>query len=220
MQPVASSTQVLIAGSQPLLLSGLKALLEKCRGIAVCGEATDTLSLIQLAPVLSPDILIIDRSLESFFDEENLAQNDEFMEQYRVLLLSDMNKEEIYKLHKLKIQGFITTVSTPDELVAAIRTIVSGGKFFSSKVVEVLIQLSFKQPSSEKNLHNDLSEREMEIFRLVTLGKSTKEIAEELFLSTHTVYTHRKNILKKLSCKSATELINYAYTQGLMTEKS
>lgn len=219
VMPRKSKIQVLIASSQSLLLSSLKALIEKTQGLHICGEADNAASLIQLAPVVTPDILIIDRSLDGFFEEDNMDLIEGFMKNYRVLLLSDMSKSEIYRLHKLSIQGFITTLSSAEEMINAIRTIFSGGKFFSAKVVEVLIELSFKNTSQEKSLHNDLSEREMEIFKLVTLGKSTKDIADELHLSKHTVYTHRKNILKKLSCKSATELINYAYTQGLMEER-
>ncbi|MCX7744415.1 MAG: response regulator transcription factor [Flavobacteriales bacterium] len=213
------SVKILLAGSQPLILGGLKSLISHTPGLEVCGEAPDPVALIQLAPVLNPDLIIVDRIFEGFFDEEILEEHDAFMSGYKVLIVSDFDKESIYKLHKLHISGLITTHASTDELNNAIRTIASGGKYFSAKVVEVLIELSFKKTNSQKLLHDDLSEREMEIFRLVTQGKTTKEIADELSISAHTVYTHRKNILKKLSCKNATDLINYAYSQGLMEKE-
>lgn len=215
----ALSIRILLAGSQPLILEGLNSLINHTSGMEVCGVASNPVALIQLAPVLNPDLIIIDRVFDSFFNEENLKEHDAFMSGYNVLVVSDFDKESIYKLHKINISGFITTHANTNELINAIRTITSGGKYFSSKVVEVLIELSFKKTNNQKLLHENLSEREMEIFRLVTQGKSTKAIADELCLSTHTVYTHRKNILKKLSCKNATELINYAYSQGLMEKE-
>jgi len=219
MNNSSSYVKILLAGSQPLILGGLKSLINQSPEMEICGEASDPVALIQLAPVLYPDLIIIDRVFHGFFDEDNLEEHDAFMAEYKVLLMSDFDKESIYKLHKLHISGFITTLETTEDLMNAIRTISSGGKYFSTKVVEVLIELSFKKSNPQKLLHNSLSDREMEIFRLVTQGKSTKAIADELCLSTHTVYTHRKNILKKLSCKNATELINYAYSQGLMEKE-
>ena len=219
MSKASLPLKILLAGSQRLILGGLKSLISHTPGMEICGEAPDPVALIQLAPGLNPDLIIIDRIFDGFFDENRLEENDAFMAGYNVLIVSDFDKESIYKLHKLHISGFITTHASTDEFITAIRTTASGGKYFSSKVVEVLIEFSFKKTNSQKLLHDDLSEREMEIFRLVAQGKSTKAIADELCLSTHTVYTHRKNILKKLSCKSATELINYAYSQGLMEKE-
>jgi DNA-binding CsgD family transcriptional regulator len=69
-----------------------------------------------------------------------------------------------------------------------------------------------------KDHFGNLSEREKEILKLVVKGKTAQEMADELFLSIHTIYTHRKNILKKLSCKNATELLNYAMSKGFMEQ--
>jgi DNA-binding NarL/FixJ family response regulator len=211
-----SNVRVFIASEQQLLLQGIKSILDAIPGFSVCGTSLSPDDFKNVVSALGPDLIIIDRKLGDFFSEENLNLNDQFLSLHKVLMISDFDKESIYHLHKIHIQGFITTQADQEELVGACRAILAGGKYFSAKVVEVLIEMSFHKQAPKKLLHEDLSGREMEIFKLVSLGKSTKEIADDLCLSMHTVYTHRKNILKKLSCKSASELINYAYAQGLV----
>lgn len=213
--------KILIGSNQPLLVLGLEAVLADKPEIKPVAVATSAEELKALVVVHQPGLIILDRSLPGFFDEAVLEMHNQFLSGYQVTLISDYDKENIYRLHKLNITGFITTHSDAKEIWTAVQSNLKGIKFFSPKVVEVLIELSFRkaQPEKQTQLHESLSEREMEIFRLVTQGKSTREIADELFLSTHTVYTHRKNILKKLSCKSAAELINYAYTQGLVEKE-
>lgn len=213
--------KIIIASNQPVLIKGFEALLSDLDDVEIVGVASGGGDLVIQCGIFSPDLILLDRSLTGFFDDNELERNNQFLSNYKVTLFSDFDKESIYKLHKLNITGFITTFSSTSEVLEAIRSNLKGIKYFSPKVVEVLIELSFRkaQPEKQSQLHESLSEREMEIFMLVTQGKSTKEIADALFLSTHTVYTHRKNILKKLSCKSAAELINYAYTQGLVEKE-
>lgn len=218
---LSDRSKILIASSQPVLSKGIQSIIHEMDDVKVVGIATDAGDLKQKARMLEPDLIILDRNLAGFFSEPGMEQDNAFLADYKVTLFSDFDKESIYKLHKLNITGFITTYSNQQEIQEAVKSNLRGIKFFSPKVVEVLIELSFRkaQPEKQIQLHESLSEREMEIFMLVTQGKSTKEIADTLFLSTHTVYTHRKNILKKLSCKSAAELINYAYSQGLMEKE-
>ena len=103
------------------------------------------------------------------------------------------------------------------EITEAIYAAAKGVRFFSPAVVDILIQQSRQmavggRPQPQENL----SERETEILTLVAEGRSSRDIAEQLHLSHHTINTHRKNILKKLACKSAAELMNYAYSKGLI----
>lgn len=177
--------------------------------------------LLEALVIHQPSILMIDRWFEGMFAETEWEATNTLLEKYRTILFSDPDKESIYKLHKLHITSFFTLHSNEEEIKQTVRGTIEGIKFFTPKVVEALIEFSFRRgpEKPQQQLHDDLSEREMEVLMLITQGKSTKEIADKLFLSTHTVYTHRKNILKKLSCKSAAELINYAYTQGLVEKE-
>jgi len=210
--------KIILATNQQVIATGLTSILNKLDEVELTGIATGKQQLMEMLVVNQPAILMIDRWFDDMFNESEWENTNTLTEQYKTILFSDPDKESIYKLHKLHITSFFTLHSTEEEVIQTVRGTIDGIKFFTPKVVEALIEYSFKRIPDKptQHLHNDLSEREMEVLMLITQGKSTKDIADKLFLSTHTVYTHRKNILKKLSCKSAAELINYAYTQGLV----
>lgn len=216
-----SKEKIILATNQQLIRDGLIRIIEKTEDVEFCGTATNKQELQQMLIIHQPSILMIDRWFENMFLESEWDETNLLLEKYKTILFSDPDKESIYKLHKLHITSFFTLHSSDEEVIQTIRGTMEGVKFFTPKVVEALIEFSFKRAPDKPQqlLHNDLSEREMEVLMLITQGKSTKDIADKLFLSTHTVYTHRKNILKKLSCKSAAELINYAYTQGLVEKE-
>lgn len=215
---MSQKVKVILATNQHVIGVGIASILAKLDEVQLSGLATTKQQLMELLVVHQPSLLIIDRWFDDMFHENEWENTNALTEQYKTILFSDPDKESIYKLHKLHITSFFTLHSSEEEVIQTIRATIDGIKFFTPKVVEALIEYSFRRTPEKptQNLHDDLSEREMEVLMLITQGKSTKDIADKLFLSTHTVYTHRKNILKKLSCKSAAELINYAYTQGLV----
>jgi DNA-binding NarL/FixJ family response regulator len=218
---MAQKEKIVLATTQQVIATGLVNIIRTMDGVELVGTANSKPQLLELLVVHQPSMLMIDRWFENMFLEENWEETNALTEKYRTILFSDPDKESIYKLHKLHITSFFTLHSTPEEVVQTINGTIEGIKFFTPKVVEALIEYSFKRSPAQptQQLHDHLSEREMEVLMLITQGKNTKFIADKLFLSTHTVYTHRKNILKKLSCKSAAELINYAYTQGLVEKE-
>lgn len=213
--------KIVIATNQQFVASGLVNTLGRLEEVEVSAIALTKQQLLEMLVIHQPTILIIDRWFEGMFIESEWDETNALLEKYRTILFSDPDKESIYKLHKLHITSFFTLHSNEEEVIQTVKGTLEGVKFFTPKVVEALIEFSFRRgpEKPQQQLHDDLSEREMEVLMLITQGKSTKEIADKLFLSTHTVYTHRKNILKKLSCKSAAELINYAYTQGLVEKE-
>lgn len=211
--------KVMLAVGQFLTAQGLRFIIQGNPQFRLETEVSSSTELREKVRQAKPDIVIMDRHFDHFFSENELEQNIPFFNEHKVLVITEMDKEDIYKIHKIGITGFITTDTDQREITEAIDSTAKGIKFFSSRIVEVLIELSFRKPASPQEvLHEKLSDREMEIFLLVASGKSTKEIADIINLSPHTIYTHRKNILKKLSCKNATELLNYAYNQGLMEQ--
>ncbi|MCE7993254.1 MAG: response regulator transcription factor [Roseivirga sp.] len=126
----------------------------------------------------------------------------------KTLVISDDNdKARIQSIIKAGIKGFLTKSCSKKEILEAIDTIRDGGKFFCSKVVDIIT-------TGEDFTYSELSEREMEIVKLISKGNSSAEIASRLNISVHTVNSHRKNILKKLGLKSPTELIIYAAERG------
>ena len=218
---MSQKVKIILATNQQVISNGLAHTIAKVEEVELSGIALTKQQLLEMLVVHQPSILIIDRWFEDMFAESEWPQTNTLTEKYKTILFSDPDKESIYKLHKLHITSFFTLHSPEEEVIQTIRGTIEGIKFFTPKVVEALIEFSFKRTPAQpqQQLHDDLSEREMEVLMLITQGKSTKFIADKLFLSTHTVYTHRKNILKKLSCKSAAELINYAYTQGLVEKE-
>jgi two-component system, NarL family, nitrate/nitrite response regulator NarL len=207
-----TNTGIAIISPKILFVKGLKQIVEEYLGLV---NIISFLSINEFdiqAKVNEFSILFLDQQVGGF---ENLESS--FFEQHNIVLITEQDSQIIYDLHKLELNGFITQNSQLPDYHQAIDAALEGRKYYSQLVIQVLIQMSMNRPKSkDSNLHENLSEREMEIFMQVTQGKSAKEIAEKLFISPHTVYTHRKNILKKLACGSAAELINYAYSQGLL----
>jgi DNA-binding NarL/FixJ family response regulator len=222
---LGKSVKILLSETQYLVKQGLVNLIKEVPEFEPAGSISGISELIYGDGLPEFDVLIVDKNFGDFFIEENIEVTSELFKSLKVLVISDSDKESIYKIHKLNITGFITIESDKYEIIDAIKKTAEGTKFFSPKIVEALIAMSYgmkreaeqnltkKQESAPQNL---LSEREKEVLKLVVKGKSAQEMADELFLSIHTVYTHRKNILKKLSCKNATELLNYAMSKGLI----
>lgn len=128
----------------------------------------------------------------------------------KILVISyyDSFNDELNEINNY-INGYLTNECNQDDILKAVKSIIKNQKFYSPNIIDVIIQ---NQSKTKKNneLHTTLTQRENQIVKLFTEGFASKEIAEKLFLSNHTVNTHRKNILKKLKIKSTTELILYA----------
>lgn len=209
-----TNTKIAIISPKILFVKGLKQIVEEHLGLVNISSFLSINEFEVQAKVNEFSILFLDQKVDGF---ENLETS--FFEQHHIVLITEQDSQIIYDLHKLELNGFITQNSQLPDYHQAIDAALEGRKYYSQLVIQVLIQMSMNRPKSKDvNLHENLSEREMEIFMQVTQGKSAKEIAEKLFISPHTVYTHRKNILKKLACGSAAELINYAYSQGLLEQ--
>lgn len=209
-----TNTKIAIISPKILFVKGLKQIVEEHLGLVNISSFLSINEFEVQAKVNEFSILFLDQKVDGF---ENLETS--FFEQHHIVLITEQDSQIIYDLHKLELNGFITQNSQLPDYHQAIDAALEGRKYYSQLVIQVLIQMSMNRPKSkDANLHENLSEREMEIFMQVTQGKSAKEIAEKLFISPHTVYTHRKNILKKLACGSAAELINYAYSQGLLEQ--
>lgn len=225
MNQVATQIRILLGETQFLIKAGLLQLIEENSDLEPAGYIHNLADLEDKHTSESFDIVIIDKNFGDFFTEENLPRTSELFKKIYVLAISDKDKEGIYQIHKHHLTSFITYESSKEEILEAIRKTGQGIKFFSPKVVEALIAMTYGPSQGLMNVASKnesseaaalLSEREKEILKLVVKGKTAQEMADELFLSIHTVYTHRKNILKKLSCKNATELLNFAMHNNLI----
>lgn len=164
--------------------------------------------LIQELRQISPSFLVIDYISSDHISIDSFRKVKREFPALKTLVISDDNdKVRIQSIIKAGIKGFLTKSCSKREILEAIDTIRDGGKFFCNKVVDIIT-------TGEDFTYSELSEREMEIVKLISKGNSSAQIADELNISVHTVNSHRKNILKKLGLKSPTELIIYAAERG------
>jgi DNA-binding NarL/FixJ family response regulator len=163
------------------------------------------------------DIVLLDISLPDINGLEVLKEIKKRKQKLHVLILS-MYPEENYAARALKggAQGYLTKASASDELILAVRKVLSGKKYISPAFAEKMM-LDFES-DTEKPPHENLSDRELQVLSMIGKGKAVKEIAEELHLSANTVRTYRARILEKIGAEGTGELIHYAITHNLMEQ--
>ncbi len=161
------------------------------------------------------DVVVLDISLPGKSGLEVLKQLKQDKPELPVLILS-MHPEEQYALRTFRAgaSGYLTKLKASDELIAAIRKVLQGGRYVSHSLAEKLV---FDLDSSiSKPLHEKLSDREYQVFLLIISGKKTKEIAERMSLSAKTIGTYRMRILAKMQLKNNVELTHYAIKNHLV----
>jgi len=208
--------KILIADDHAIVREGLKQIVAEESDISVSGEAANAGELMDLLQSASFDLVILDINMPGKSGLEALKEIKNGYPALPVLILS-MYSEEQYGIRVLKAgaAGFLKKVSAPEELVKAIRRIVSGRKYISNTLAEKLAD-SFDL-SSEKMPHELLSDREFQIMCDIASGKSADFIATDLSISVHTVYSYRNRIFEKMHLKSNIELTRYAIRNNLIS---
>jgi DNA-binding NarL/FixJ family response regulator len=209
-----SQISIIIADSQYLVRRGLRNLLEAYPACAVVGEATSEYALLDLLKRQLPTIVILDYHESRFFSVETIGKIKQVSPKTNILIISgDADKNSIFQVLENGVNSYLSKHCDEKEIIDAVIATAKGEKFYCTNVLNYLLEKSF--PKSTCN-PTPLSTREIEIVRLVSTGLIAKEIAGKLNLSTHTVYTHRKNIMKKLNIGSTSELVLYAVQEGLV----
>lgn len=206
--------KILIADDHPVFRRGLKQIIAETTDIVVADEAADGLEVLNKVKVGDFDVVLLDISMPGKTGIEVLAQLKYERPKLPVLMLS-MHPEEQYAVRALRAgaSGYLTKESAPDELVAAIRKVSTGGKYVSSSLAERLASLLQK---AEQLPHDILSRREYQVMCLMASGKTVSEIAKELSLSVKTISTYRSRILEKMEMKNNAELTRYAINNSLI----
>jgi len=207
--------KVLIADDHAIVREGLKQIVADVPDIDVAGEAKDGHEALDMISKNNYDVVLLDISMPGMSGLDVLKQLRSQKPQLRVLILS-IYPEEQYAVRTLKAgaSGYLTKESAPDELVAAIRKVSSGGNYISRSLGERLVANLRRDDS--KQPHEALSDREFQVMRMIASGKKGKEIAEELLLSVKTVSTYRRRVLDKLGIKNNSALIRYAMQNRLL----
>jgi two-component system invasion response regulator UvrY len=207
--------KILIADDHAIVREGLKQIVAEETDMKVTGEAANASELFELLDKDGWEIVVLDINMPGKSGLEALKEMKTKNIKVPVLILS-MFSEDQYGLRAIKAgaAGYLKKVSAPTELVSAIRKIVGGGKYISPTLAEKLAD-NFDS-NNKKSLHQNLSDREYQIMCFISLGKSAEEIAEELTISIHTVYSYRNRILEKMHLKSNVELTQYAIQHKLI----
>jgi DNA-binding NarL/FixJ family response regulator len=205
---------ILIADDHPIVRRGLKQILEETRFVLNVEEASTGQEALEKAKRGKFDIVLLDISMPGMSGLEVLEELKKMKPSLPVLMLS-IYPEEDYALRALKAgaSGYLTKKSAPDELIIAIKKLSRGERYISPSFAEYLA--SHLTDDKKKPLHENLSNREFQVMRMIVSGKSLKEIAGEMNLSPKTISTFRTRILQKMHLKSNAELIQYAFKNSL-----
>jgi DNA-binding NarL/FixJ family response regulator len=207
--------RVLIADDHAVVRQGLKQILGDTPEMVVAGEATTGQEVLDRVRAEAWDVVILDISMPDRSGLDILKQLRSERPKLPVLVLS-MHSEDQYAMRVLKAgaSGYLTKDSAPDELVKAVRKVVSGGRYVSAFLAE---KLAFEIGTDSNRLpHETLSDREFQVLRGIAAGKSVTEIAAELYLSPKTVSTYRARLLQKMNLTTNAELIHYAFQNHLI----
>jgi len=206
--------RVIIADDHPVVQKGLKEIIEEHFDDAIIDMSSKGYDLLNKINNNDYDIVLLDISLPDINGLEVLREIRKKKRKIFVLVLS-MYPEEQYAIRTLKAgaNGYLTKKSASDELVLAVRKILSGKKYISPAFAEKMM-LDFES-DTQTPPHENLSDRELQVLCMIGKGKAVKEIAGELCLSSNTVRTYRTRILEKIGVKGTSELIRYAITHNL-----
>jgi len=206
--------RILIADDHPLFREGLRHIIAGCPDFTVAGEASNGQEVLEKAWNNEYDMVLLDIAMPGTPGLEVLKQLKHEKPKLPVLVLS-MYPEEQYAVRVIKAgaSGYLTKESASEELITAIRRISGGRKYITASIAERLAD--DVEPTAEKPLHDTLSDRELEVFRMIAAGKTATNIAGELFLSVKTISTYRSRILEKMKMKTNAELIHYAIKHNM-----
>jgi DNA-binding NarL/FixJ family response regulator len=212
-------TNILLVDDHKILLDGISSLLKEYDDMEVVGHAADGRSALRLAHDLSPDVVIMDISMPDLngidATRKIIADNADT----KVLALSmHTDKQFISEMFKAGASGYLIKDSAFDELAEAIRIVREGKTYINPKVAGLLVESLVTQSSPPgQKAFSLLTEREREVLQLIAEGRSTKQIAGDLHVSTKTVESHRRQVMGKLQIRNVAELTKYAIREGLIS---
>ncbi len=194
--------------------AGFKYLVTESGNLRLTGSFENKKEFFSAVKKQMPNVVVFDFTSNDSLTSQDVEKITKVSQKPGFLVISnDFKKETICEYMDCGVECFVTKGCSKDEILLAIKAAAKGEKFFCNKVLDFIIERSFS-PKNDCD-STKLTKREVEILKLSGEGLSNKEIADKLFLSLHTVYTHRKNIMKKLDIKSNSEFIKYAYDSGI-----
>ncbi|MHA6485492.1 response regulator [Paenibacillus sp. strain BS8-2] len=209
--------KVLLVDDHEMVRIGLAAVLDTEDGIEVVGEASNGLDGIRLATSYRPDVVLMDLVMDGMDGVETTAKLLEQHPDCKVIVLTSfIDDSKIYPVIEAGAFSYLLKTSRANEIAEAIRAAARGQSVLESQVAAKMMN-RFRQPKQLEKapLHDDLTEREMDVLKLLAQGKSNQEIADGLFIGIKTVKFHITNIFNKLHVDDRTQAAIYAHKQGI-----
>jgi DNA-binding NarL/FixJ family response regulator len=215
-----SKTRVLIADDHPLLREALCQVFSGQKDMEIVGQAGNGEEAIDLASQLKPDIVVMDIMMPKFDGLEASRQIKKLTPNTAILILTAYDDDNyVLGLLEAGATGYLMKSAKGQDLVEAVRAVRAGESVLHPKIIEKLLKQAMVKPvaAAEQKMKDLLSDREMEMLKLLATGMSNKEIAEKLCLSLRTVKAHMSNIFNKMNVASRSEALVEALRKGLIT---
>jgi DNA-binding NarL/FixJ family response regulator len=212
--------RVLIADDQALVRGGFRMILDAQEDIEVVAEASDGQQALAQAQVLEPDVVLMDIRMPELDGLEATRQLVSGNGSARVLMLTTFDLDEyVYEAMKAGASGFLLKDVRPEQLAEAVRVVAAGDSLLAPAITQRLIAEFVRRPppgSGAPTELSELTERELEVLKLIARGLSNGEIATALFVSEATVKTHVTHVLTKLKLRDRVQAVVLAYESGLV----
>jgi len=207
--------RILLVDDHQLIIDGLRGFIEELDSVVVIGEANNGQDAITYTGVLSPDLILMDIDMPILSGIQATQEIKKNHPNVKIIIISMHNEKGlIKKLISFGADGYLLKNSPKKEVIEAVQMVLNGGKYFST---DVLLSLEKKKVVFDNsNEMTQLTDREIEIIRLVADGLTNKEIGEQLFISHRTVDTHRTNLMKKLNVTNVAGLIRFAFKNKII----
>ena len=227
--PTMNKTRILIADDHDVVRSGLKMLLRSQGEFSIVAEAADGEEAVRLVDKHRPDVAILDISMPKLDGIEATRIIKQNHPEVKVLILT-VHEDEEYAIQVLRAgaSGYILKNAGKREIFGAVRSAVSGDRFFSPRISDIIVDGFVKRtgespgrtasPSPSSGQH--LTERETEVLQYIARGYTNRQIADELCLSFRTINTHRANLMQKLDIHDTAGLVRYAIAAGILKPDS
>lgn len=209
---LTKKSRVLLIDDHPIVRQGLALLIDRETDLSVCGEAEGSQTAFHAVATLHPDIVVLDISL-SGPDGLDVLKEIRMKSQSLPVLILSMHDESIYAERAMRAgaNGYIMKQEATDKVLVAIRRILQGEVYLSERLTNTMLQQFVRGTSPVKSSPLvSLTDRELEVFRLIGEGHTTRQIADQLHLSVKTIESYQAHIKEKLALRSARELVQHA----------
>jgi len=208
---------ILIADDHPIVREGLRTLLSSQRGLKLVGEAVDGIEAVSMAQSLKPDIILMDLVMPRKDGIQAIREIKKTTPGARILILTSFAEDDrVLSAFKAGAKGYVLKDSLPQELLKAIQNVYRGEPSLSSPVTLKLLHELSGELGNEDVIEEELTEREIEVLKLVAQGLSNQEIADQLSLSEWTIRSRVSTILEKLQLTNRTQAALYAIKKGIV----